>query len=95
MQLDWFALAIFFTSCVSSVIDRRELLIRAGEALFGPNWQTALAAEMDVTARYVRMLAVGDRPVTDAHLGRLLEIVREHAKKLEGVAAALEKGIEK
>ena len=74
---------------------RLDLFISAGEALFGPRWQSDLAAEMDLSVRYMQMLAAGDRRVTDAHLARLLQIVREHAKKLEGVAAALEKGIEK
>lgn len=74
---------------------RLDLLIRAGEALFGPRWQSDLAREMEMTDRHMRLIVAEGSPVTDAHLSRVLQIVREHAKKLEGVAAALEKEIDK
>ncbi len=76
-------------------MNRLDLLIRAGEALFGPRWQSDLAREIGMTDRHMRLIVAEGSPVTDAHLAHLMRIVREHARKLEGVAAALEKEIEK
>ena len=39
------------------------LLIDAGEALYGPQWQSALARDLKVSSRTVRRWASGESPV--------------------------------
>ena len=40
-------------------------LKKAGEALYGPRWQTALARALGVNARTVRRWAYGDRRIPE------------------------------
>jgi hypothetical protein len=41
------------------------LLIAAGEALYGPRWQSALADDLNVATRTVQRWVAGDRAVPD------------------------------
>ena len=42
-----------------------ELLIAAGEALYGPRWQSALADDLNVATRSVQRWVAGERAVPD------------------------------
>lgn len=63
-----------------------DLFRRAGEALYGPQWQRALAralgplhpagARPSIDDRYVRRIAAGDKPVPAWMWGALGELVR-------------------
>lgn len=43
----------------------RERLARIGRVIFGSNWQTALACEMEVNPRTVRRWASGSHSIPD------------------------------
>ena len=60
-----------------------------GEALFGSRWTTELAREIGVSDRYARMLASGERPMTDAVRDEILAVARARRRGLDAVIAAL------
>jgi len=46
-----------------------DLLKAAGKALYGPRWQTALAADLEVADRTVQRWAAGDSPIPEGVSG--------------------------
>ncbi len=61
-------------------------LERVGFALYGSQWQTTLAADLDMSARQVRRLAAGDSPVTEAIARHLLRICISRGEALVRIA---------
>ncbi len=72
------------------------LLIRAGEALYGPRWQTELARDLGVSDRTMRRWASGayDLPpsvyadlsrIAQARASALADIARKIAQEMERV----------
>ena len=56
-----------------------DILRAAGEALFGDEWQSPLARTLSIDGRKMRFYVAGDRPVPEAVLDRLPEILRQTA----------------
>jgi hypothetical protein len=63
--------------------ERLELLIRGGEALYGPNWQSPLARGIGVNLRTVQRWAAGDFAPPPGVLERLLEHARERIAEIK------------
>lgn len=54
----------------------------AGEALFGPRWQSDLAHALQVNPRTIRRWAAGSWPVPDGAERRIRELARQRAERL-------------
>lgn len=67
----------------------RDLLVSAGEALYGPQWQTAIAADLGVTSRTVRRWLAGEWPVPDDALIDLATLCRDRSKQLSHIARTM------
>lgn len=65
-------------------------LEEVGRALFGDQWQTPLARELEVADRTLRRWIAGDREPPAGLPGDLARICRAHAEKLQRLAARLE-----
>lgn len=63
-----------------------DTLRAAGEALYGPRWQTDLARALDVADRTMRRWAVGAHPIPATLRDELVALLRA---RQETVAAAL------
>lgn len=66
-----------------------DFLRRAGEALYGPQWQSELARALDVNGRTVRRWAAGDTAIPDWLAARLLELIAAHDDELDEVWSML------
>lgn len=66
----------------------RALLIRVGEALYGGQWQTPLAADLGVSDRTMRRWVAG-APMPRLLAEDLVLLVRQRANELRAVDAAL------
>jgi len=66
-----------------------KLLRDAGEALYGPRWQSDLARDLHMSDRHVRRLASGAAPVTDGISADLQRLCEERIRRLEDVLSAL------
>jgi hypothetical protein len=64
------------------------LLGQCGEALFGPQWQSALARALDVSDRTVRRWIANDQVPSGVYLD-LLRLTQERAQVLDAMAGAL------
>lgn len=65
------------------------LLVEAGEALYGPQWQSQLARDLDVSDRTIRRYAAG---TSDPPVGLYLDLLRltqERAAMLDALAPRL------
>lgn len=62
------------------------LLSRAGEALYGPRWQSELAGELDISDRTMRRWVAGDSPVPPGVYLDLLRMTQERALVLTALA---------
>jgi len=67
---------------------RADLLEHVGRALYGPQWQTPLAADLGVTGRTVRRWKAGD-PIPDGVRADLLAVVTARGNALAELAKAL------
>jgi hypothetical protein len=67
----------------------KEELERAGIALYGTRWQTELAAATGITARSVRFLVTGERPVSAALSQRVRDLVYRRLRELGELARDL------
>lgn len=67
-----------------------ELLREAGEALFGRQWQTALAEALGVADRTVRRWAAG-QPVPPGAQAELLALMEARGATLRALASRLRK----
>lgn len=71
---------------------RADRLIRAGEALFGDRWHTAMARAMGLSQTYIALMSkTGDdaRPVTDEVEKKLLKTLQQERKRLRAVSSEL------
>ncbi len=60
-----------------------KLLHDAGEALYGPRWQTEVARDLDMSDRHVRRLAAGAADLTPGMAMDLLRLCTERAQVLD------------
>lgn len=65
------------------------LLVECGEALYGPQWQSALARDLGVADRTVRRWVAGASPVPAGLYLDLLRLVQERGAVLDDLAARL------
>jgi hypothetical protein len=63
--------------------ERRELLIRAGKALYGPNWQSPLARGLGINLRNIQRWVAGDRHLSLGVLHQLVEHCGERTAEIE------------
>lgn len=66
------------------------LLVEAGEALYGPQWQSALARDLDVSDRTVRRWVAGTTELPVGVYVDLLRLVTERAALLDALAKRLQ-----
>ncbi|MEP3245087.1 MAG: transcriptional regulator [Sneathiella sp.] len=67
-------------------MEKRDILEKAGQALYGPEWQSKLARALDINVRSVRRWVTGDQNISD---GVWNDIARLLTKNLEDVKGAL------
>ena len=65
------------------------LLVECGEALYGPQWQTALARDLGVSDRTVRRWVAGPSDVPAGVYIDLLRLTQERAASLDSLAPRL------
>jgi hypothetical protein len=65
------------------------LLIDCGLALYGPQWQSALARDLGVSDRTMRRWVAGDAVVPVGLTVDLLRLTQERAGKLDALADRL------
>lgn len=70
----------------------RDDLIAAGEALFGPRWQSDVARLLAVDDRRVRAWLAGERPIPPGIWQELAAALRTRAKHATDVANQLTAG---
>jgi hypothetical protein len=69
-----------------------DLLRAAGEALYGRDWQSAIARDLGVSSRTVRFWAAGERRIPDDHMRAVKALLARREVK---IAATWEKFEEK
>lgn len=67
------------------------LLVEAGEALYGPRWQSELARDLDVSIRTMQRWAAGTTDVPAGLYLDLLRLTQERAAVLDALAPRLRK----
>lgn len=67
------------------------LLVEAGEALYGPRWQSDLARDLDVSIRTMQRWAAGTTDVPSGLYIDLLRLTQERAAVLDALAPRLHK----
>lgn len=65
------------------------LLHEAGEALYGPRWQSELARELGVNIRTVQRWAAGQVDISAGVYVDLLRLAQERAQALDALADRL------
>ena len=65
------------------------LLVECGEALYGPQWQSALARDLEVSDRTVRRWVAGTSDVPQGLYLDLLRLTQERAATLDALAQRL------
>ena len=66
-----------------------QLLREIGEALFGPQWQSAMARLLDVAVRTVQRWAAGATEIPDGILPPLLAALRDRPTEIAAEIEAL------
>ena len=69
----------------------RPTLIACGQALYGQQWQSALARDLDVSDRTMRRWAAGAQNVPDGIYLELMRLCVERAAYLDDLVARLKK----
>ena len=67
------------------------LLVECGEALYGPQWQSALARDLGVADRTMRRWVAGTTDVPAGLHVDLLRLTQERAAVLDALAARLKR----
>jgi hypothetical protein len=67
----------------------RSLLAAAGEALYGPLWQSQLARALDVSDRTMRRWLAGDTPVPSGVAMDLMRLLTERAADVDEIIERL------
>lgn len=65
------------------------LLVEAGEALYGPRWQSELARDLDVSDRTMRRWVADTSSVPAGLYVDLLRLTQERAAVLDALASRL------
>lgn len=65
------------------------LLVEAGEALYGPRWQSEVARDLDLNIRTIQRMAAGVAEVRPGIYLDLLRLTQEHAAALTALADRL------
>lgn len=65
------------------------ILVEAGEALYGPRWQSELARDLEVSDRTMRRWAAGTHDVPQGLYTDLLRLTAERVAKLDELAGRL------
>ncbi|TAA54067.1 adhesin [Shinella sp. JR1-6] len=68
-----------------------DLLKRTGEALYGSQWQSAIARDLDVSDRHVRRMAAGEQPLKPGMALDLWRITLERTAVLEDLVEELKR----
>lgn len=63
---------------------------RAGEALYGDNWQTALARDLDISRPSVTRYAAGQRPIPDKVRAGVARLLRDRRIAIDGLVETLD-----
>lgn len=66
-----------------------DLLIETGQALYGPQWQTALARDLGVSGRTMRRWVAGQFPVPVGVRAELVTLLKERGVMLDALAGRL------
>lgn len=69
----------------------RELLAECGEAMYGQQWQSALARDLGVSDRTMRRWVAGTTDVPQGLYVDLLRLTQERAAHLDALAPRLRK----
>lgn len=67
----------------------RDDLIAAGEALYGPRWQSEVARLLDIDDRRVRAWLAGERTIPAGIASDLASALRKRARHAEAVASRI------
>ncbi len=65
------------------------LLVKCGEALYGPRWQTELARELNVSSRTMRRWVAGTSDVPVGLYTDLLRVTQQRAAVLDALGDKL------
>ena len=68
------------------------LLSQAGEALYGPRWQSELARDLDIDDRTMRRWVAGDSPVPSGVTVDLLRLLTQRAADIDDLIPAIKRG---
>ncbi|MGH0003486.1 hypothetical protein ACQU0X_25710 [Pseudovibrio ascidiaceicola] len=67
--------------------EKKELLIKSGEVLYGERWQADLARSLGLSdGRRIRQWLSGDRPIPDGVWNDIKRLLDERRKKLDDVS---------
>ncbi len=67
-----------------------QALSKLGRAMYGDQWQNAMARDLELNPRSIRYMAAGDRPVTEATIGKLVKVLVKRVDFLESNLADLQ-----
>lgn len=73
------------------MIETRTLLQQAGEALYGPHWQTELASKLGVTYRTMRRWVSGSHNIPDGIWPEIGNLIIARAERLETISKDIER----
>ncbi len=66
-----------------------KLLQDTGEALYGPQWQSAISRDLDISDRHIRRMLAGDAQLKPGMAMDLWRIALERAQQLDEVIERL------
>lgn len=66
-----------------------DLLKRTGEALYGPQWQSQIARDLDISDRHVRRMTVDGQPLKAGIAHDLRKLALERITEIEAIANEL------
>lgn len=69
--------------------DAAQLLNDAGEALYGPRWQTDMARDLDMSDRHLRRIIAGHSPLTASILADIRKIALERGRAIAALIKRL------
>lgn len=70
-------------------MNNRDRLTHLGIALYGPNWQRAVARALDVDSRQVRRWASGEYTPSDDVIADLVAVARERGAVIDRAIVAV------
>lgn len=70
-----------------------DVLARVGRALYGDQWQTPLARDLNMNERSVRYMAAGDRGISPGIVRDLVTIIEARGAELGALAKDLKRAL--